>query len=175
MFFITHIVSGSYELRCVVKSYLTYPEHMSQKINLQDPATLVAVISSLCANDTAVIRKAEKALKPFTKKVESIPMLINLVQSSQDVNIRHHSALLLKKGLGTLYSKCTPQQRDQLKTTLLSLVVSESVKAVRTALAGYVFCLCLWCLLLVLPAALLLRWPKRYSHWRRIGRKCLIC
>lgn len=106
------------------------------KPNLNDPAVLVAVLSSLNANDTAIIRKAEKALKPFMKTLACVPALMQQLTTSQDINIRHHSALLLKRKISVLYSKCSTTQREQLKDTILQIVVSEPNKAVRTAMAG---------------------------------------
>mgnify|MGYP003386949967 CR=1 FL=1 len=106
------------------------------KLNLSDPTILVSVLSSLNTNDTVIIRKAEKALKPFMKTLACVPAMMQQLTTSQDINIRHHSALLLKRRISVLYSKCSVTQREQLKDTMLQLVVSEPNKAVRTAMAG---------------------------------------
>ena len=107
-----------------------------QNLNLSDSAVLISVLVCLSQNDTAVIRQAEKALKPFMKTLACLPAFINLLSTSQDVNIRHHSALLLKRKISVLYPKCGQPQREQLKDVVLKLVVQEPVKTVRTAIAG---------------------------------------
>lgn len=111
---------------------------MAQQVNLNDPNVLVAVLTSLTQNDTAVIRQAEKALKPFTKTVACIPAFITQLQnlSESHIQVRHQSALLLKTKIAKLYPKCSAQQREQIKVTILKLVVEEPNKAVRTAIAG---------------------------------------
>ena len=42
---------------------------------------LVALLKSLSANDTAVIKQGEKKLKPFLKRPESIPALLRQVRN----------------------------------------------------------------------------------------------
>lgn len=104
----------------------------------QDPAYLSSVLLALCANDTSVIRKAEKALKPFLKEPNCLPALFQQVQHSQDVSVRHHAALLLKKKLNVLYSKCPAAQKEELKQLILTVIVAEPEKPVRVSLAGAV-------------------------------------
>ena len=48
-------------------------------IDFSNPSNLEHVLSSLGANDTTVIRQAEKQLKPFLKKPVSVLALINQV------------------------------------------------------------------------------------------------
>jgi hypothetical protein len=52
---------------------------MSANIDLADPSQLEYLLSTLTANDTAVIRKGEKTLKTYLKKTECIPALLNQV------------------------------------------------------------------------------------------------
>ena len=49
------------------------------QLALQDATQLEALLLSLSANDTAIIRQGEKQLKPFLKKPESLPALIQQV------------------------------------------------------------------------------------------------
>ncbi len=109
---------------------------MSKQVNLNDPAVFASVISCLSVNDTARIRDAEKTLKPFLKTLNCLAAIVIQLKQSQDVNIRHHSALLLKKCVNSLYSKLSTTQREEFKVTLLDLAINELIKAVRTAIAG---------------------------------------
>eukprot|EP01041_Mallomonas_annulata_P011769 gene11769-24669_t len=104
--------------------------------NLNDPVQLEGLLASLSANDTTTIRQGEKLLKPFLKKAESLPALLHQVQLSQNVNVRHVAALLIKKRVNVLFGKCNPVQQTELKVTLLNLLMNEAIKAVRTAIAG---------------------------------------
>lgn len=105
-------------------------------MNLQDPAALVHVLSALCANDTNAIRAAEKELKNFAKTPACLPTIVKVLQECPAENIRHHAALLLKRRLGLLYSKCDKPQKAQLKDIVLTIVVNEPNKLVRVALCG---------------------------------------
>lgn len=104
--------------------------------DLSDPNRLSVVLTMLSANDTTAVKRGEKLLKPFLKQSSCILHLLNQIKNSADISIRHHSALLLKKKLGVFYGKFNSQHQAELKSQLLSTMVTEPNKAVATALAG---------------------------------------
>jgi len=106
--------------------------------DLTDPNNLSTVLSMLSANDGATVKKGEKMLKPFLKQPASSHHLLRQIQGSENVNIRHHAALLLKKKLSTFYGKFNKTQKAEIKLHLLNLMVTEPEKVVRTAIAGSV-------------------------------------
>ena len=107
-------------------------------VDLNNPANLLQVLAMLSNNDTNTIKKAEKALKPFLKQPSSAVNLIQVLASCPDVAIRHHAALLLKKKIGSFYSKYNSQQQIDLKAQLINLLLSEKVSNVATAIAGII-------------------------------------
>jgi hypothetical protein len=106
--------------------------------DLTNSAQLTTVLSMLSANDTATVKKGEKALKPFLKQPASTQHLLSQIQNATDASVRHHAALLLKKKLHVFYTKYTAAQQGELRLHLLHLMVSEPNKGVRTAIAGAV-------------------------------------
>lgn len=66
-------------------------------VDFNDPAQLEQVLEALGANNTEIIREAERALRPFTKQVMCIPSLLQQVQHSTNISVRHMAALILKK------------------------------------------------------------------------------
>lgn len=66
-------------------------------IDFNDPVQLEQVLEALGANNTEIIREAERTLRPFTKQVSCIPCLLQQVQHSTNVSVRHMAALILKK------------------------------------------------------------------------------
>jgi len=107
-------------------------------LDLSNPTNLIQVLHSLSANDTGTIKKAEKALKPFLKKADSAVHLVLILRSCEDISVRHHAALLLKKKLPTFYGKYGAPQQTDLKRELLGLLLSEPNAQVGTAIAGIV-------------------------------------
>lgn len=107
-------------------------------VDLSVPENLLAVLQSLSANDTATIKKAEKALKPFMKSPASAVPLIQVLRTCQDIPCRHHAALILKKKISTFYGKYSAQQQNDLKRELLGLLLSEPNGLVGTAIAGVI-------------------------------------
>lgn len=115
-----------------------YCKHISNMSDLTNPVNLGNVLSLLSANDTAAVKRGEKQLKPFLKQPASAHHLLNQIQNSQNVSVRHHAALLLKKKLVAFYPKFNKQHRMEMKVHLLNVMVSEPEKVVRTAVAGAV-------------------------------------
>jgi predicted lactoylglutathione lyase len=85
----------SYNKFVVIVTSAVYTKRMS--VDFSDPAQLEQVLEALGANNTEIIREAERTLRPFTKKVNCIPSLLQQVQHSTNVSVRHVSALILKK------------------------------------------------------------------------------
>lgn len=106
--------------------------------DLTDPTKLTIVLRMLSANDTTTVKKGEKLLKPFLKQAVCTEHLLVQIANSPEVPVRHHASLLLKKKMVLFYGKIAPIQRTDLKVRLLSMMIAEPEKAVRTALAGAV-------------------------------------
>jgi hypothetical protein len=106
------------------------------RVDFSNPANLIQVLQMLNANDTATIKTAEKALKPFTKDPANAAMLISILGSCGDGAVRHHAALLLRKKLGSFYPKYPAAQQTLLKGELIRLVLAEPDSDVATAIAG---------------------------------------
>lgn len=66
-------------------------------VDFNDPVQLEQVLEALGANNTEVIREAERALRPFTKQVYCIPCLLQQAQHSTNISVRHMAGLILKK------------------------------------------------------------------------------
>lgn len=66
-------------------------------VNFNDPVQLEQVLEALGANNTEIIREAERTLRPFTKQVYCIPCLLQQVEHSTNISVRHMAALILKK------------------------------------------------------------------------------
>jgi hypothetical protein len=111
---------------------------MSSNIDLTNPHNLSSVLELLSANDTETVKKGEKMLKSYLKKQISITGLIYQLENSQNVSVRHHAALLLKKKIGVFIQKFSNEQRSSLKLKVLSLLLSESNKAICNAIVGSV-------------------------------------
>lgn len=110
---------------------------MSENLG-SNPAALSQVLEMLSQPDTDVVRQGEKILKPFLKQSTCVLALINQIRSSTNESIRHHASLLLKKKASTLYNKFTAPQKQELKSQLLLLMISEPSKSIGVALAGVV-------------------------------------
>jgi hypothetical protein len=65
--------------------------------DLTDPASLEQVLEALGANSTDIIREAETILKPFVKNPASIPHMLQQIEHSTKVNVRHVASLILKR------------------------------------------------------------------------------
>lgn len=75
-------------------------------------------------------------MRKFLKDPSAIAALLHQIGHCEDVNVRHHAALLLKKKITVLFGKLNAQSQAELKAALLNILMSEPVKVVATALAG---------------------------------------
>lgn len=105
---------------------------------VSDPNALTRTLTMLSQPETLVVRQGEKILKPFLKQTSCILPLINQIRSNPDESVRHHAALLLKKRIAVLYGKFNAAQKQDLKSQILTLMVSEPLKSIGIALAGVV-------------------------------------
>ncbi len=120
--------------------------------DLSDPLYLEQVLEALGANNTEIIRQAEGVLRPFLKSPNCLAPLLQQIEHSTKVYVRHVGALILKRKyeslsqlfdlitiscrINNLYSQCDLNGRQHIKSTLLRLMTSEVVNVVRTAIAG---------------------------------------
>lgn len=105
-------------------------------VDLSNPTTLSQVLMVLQENDTERIRQAERLLKPFSKNPGCVGPLLQQIQGNPDEAVRLQAALLLKKGIARHYKKMPPDQQAALRSTVLSMITSETVGVVRTAIVG---------------------------------------
>jgi hypothetical protein len=106
--------------------------------DLFNPDNLLQVLRMLSAPDTAVIKKAEKLLKPFLKQPTSAVSLVNVLGGCPELACRHHAALLLKKKIGRFYSSYNLQQQQELRGGLIQLLINEQDSNVATGIAGII-------------------------------------
>lgn len=106
------------------------------RVDFSNPANLIQVLQMLNANDSATIKSAEKALKPFLADPTSAAMLINVLGTCADGAVRHHAAILLRKKLNKFYPKYPQAQQEMLKAELIRLILAEPESDVATAIAG---------------------------------------
>jgi hypothetical protein len=107
-------------------------------VDLNNVQNLAQVLQMLSSGETATIKKAEKMLKPFLKQPSSAVHLVSILGGHPDVACRHHAALLLKKKMGTFYSKYNSNQQAELKNGLITLLRNEQISNVATAIAGVI-------------------------------------
>lgn len=105
-------------------------------MDLFNPTNLQGVLEMLKESDTAKIKAAEKLLKPFVKEPGSIQALLQQIQGNPDEACRLQAALLLKKKISKHYKKFSSEDQAALRSTMLSVVTSDPVNIVRTAVAG---------------------------------------
>ena len=65
--------------------------------DLTNPSTLEQVLEALGANNTDTIREAEAILKPFVKEPASIPHMLQQIEHSSKVQVRHVASLIMKR------------------------------------------------------------------------------
>jgi hypothetical protein len=65
--------------------------------DLTDPSTLEHVLEALGANSTDIIREAETLLKPFVKDPASIPHMLQQIEHSSNISVRHVASLISKR------------------------------------------------------------------------------
>jgi hypothetical protein len=106
---------------------------MAPTPQIQNINDLVQTLQMLSANDTKMIKKAEKILKNFLKNPTNATYLVLVLRNTQsEVPVRHHAALLLKKKIGGFYSKYPAQQQAELRTEVVNLLLHETVSQIAT-------------------------------------------
>jgi hypothetical protein len=107
--------------------------------DFNDNAYMSHVLNMLGQSDSATIKAGEKLLKPFLNKKESILILINFLktteQGPQFEIVRFNAATFLKKKIATHFPKLQ-HVIGELKVNFLELMITETTKSSRVALAG---------------------------------------
>lgn len=103
-----------------------------------NPSQLEELLGQLSVSDTSTIQRAEAVLKPFLKKPSCLPALLQQLQGSQREQVRHMAAILIKKKITALFSKCSHADQTNLKSTFMTMLVNEPSKAVRTGIASII-------------------------------------
>ena len=103
-------------------------------MDFTNPSILEQALIALSQPET--ISQAEASLKPFLKSPACIPLLLQQLQGSGNDSVRLHAAFLLKRNISKLFSKCGPDDQLGLKSTVLSVLLTEATTTVRNALCG---------------------------------------
>lgn len=62
-----------------------------------NPAALEQLLVNCGVGDSALIASSEASLKPFLKHATCLPALVDQLQRSQSIQVRHLAALLIKQ------------------------------------------------------------------------------
>lgn len=98
------------------------------------------IINNLLVSDSEVIKKASADLTEALKNPSAIPSLVQITVSSPNPQHRQYAAVLLKKQLGKLriWKAISTDDRNVIKSSMLTALTRESEKTVRTAIGQFV-------------------------------------
>ncbi|XP_049829697.1 importin-4-like [Schistocerca gregaria] len=98
------------------------------------------ILKKLLVSESAVIKEGSKELKEAFKQPDVIPLLCNVVGSSDNPQIRQYAAVLLRKRLGRRrhWMKLPEDLRNKIKQGILETLVKEQQKSVKTSIAQFV-------------------------------------
>lgn len=107
---------------------------------------LERIFSLLLSPDTEIIRQATAELQRVYKDPVIVAALCDVLLQSENPHIRQLSAVLLRKKLGRMWRKLTPEERESFKGILLQCLRSEmhhlvlrSAANLVSVIAGYEF------------------------------------
>jgi Importin-beta N-terminal domain len=100
-----------------------------------------AAMSALGGTDNVLLKQAEAYLKVFLNKKAAGATLFVLLQHSSNTVVRQLSAVLLRPKLISFWNRITPQQREELKSTLIRRLAEEPARGVRKAVVSLIVAL----------------------------------
>ncbi|XP_050999084.1 importin-4 [Acomys russatus] len=100
-----------------------------------EPAELEKILKELLLPDTERIRRATEQLQLALKDPNALPALCNLLASATDPQIRQFAAVLTRRRLNTRWRRLAPEQRESLKSLVLTALQKEPEHYVSVSLA----------------------------------------
>ncbi|KAL6076022.1 hypothetical protein STEG23_007629 [Scotinomys teguina] len=100
-----------------------------------DPADLEQILKELLLPDTERIRRATEQLQTALRDPAALPALCDLLASATDPQIRQFAAVLTRRRLNTRWRRLAPEQRESLKTLVLTALQRETEHYVSVSLA----------------------------------------
>ncbi|KAL1781203.1 importin-4 [Sigmodon hispidus] len=100
-----------------------------------DPAELEQILKELLLPDTERIRRATERLQIALRDPAALPALFDLLASATDPQIRQFAAVLTRRRLNTRWRRLAPEQRESLKTLVLTALQREKEHYVSVSLA----------------------------------------
>ncbi|XP_062061343.1 importin-4 [Lepus europaeus] len=100
-----------------------------------EPAGLEQVLRELLLPDTERIRRATEQLRTALRDSAAVPALCDLLASAADPQIRQLAAVLTRRRLTTRWRRLAEQQRESLKSLVLTALQKETEHSVSLSLA----------------------------------------
>ncbi|XP_021506047.1 importin-4 [Meriones unguiculatus] len=100
-----------------------------------EPAELEQILKELLLPDTERIRRATERLQLALRDPSALPALCDLLASATDPQIRQFAAVLTRRRLSTRWRRLPPEQRESLKSLVLTALQKETEHYVSVSLA----------------------------------------
>ncbi|XP_021058939.1 importin-4 [Mus pahari] len=100
-----------------------------------EPAGLEQILKELLLPDTERIRRATEQLQTILRDPAALPALCDLLASATDSQIRQFAAVLTRRRLNNRWRRLAPEQRESLKSLVLTALQKETVHSVSVSLA----------------------------------------
>ncbi|XP_028747965.1 importin-4 [Peromyscus leucopus] len=100
-----------------------------------EPADLEQILKELLLPDTERIRRATEQLQTALRDPAALPALCDLLTSATDPQIRQFAAVLTRRRLNTRWRRLAPEQRESIKTLVLTALQKETEHYVSVSLA----------------------------------------
>ncbi|XP_059952398.1 importin-4 isoform X2 [Mesoplodon densirostris] len=100
-----------------------------------EPAGLEQILRELLLPDTERIRRATEQLQTALRDPASLPALCELLASAGDPQIRQFAAVLTRRRLSTSWRRLAAEQRESIKSLILTVLQRETEHSVSLSLA----------------------------------------
>ncbi|XP_054953362.1 importin-4 isoform X6 [Pan paniscus] len=100
-----------------------------------EPAGLERLLRELLLPDTERIRRATEQLQIVLRAPAALPALCDLLASAADPQIRQFAAVLTRRRLNTRWRRLAAEQRESLKSLILTALQRETEHCVSLSLA----------------------------------------
>ncbi|XP_030658525.1 importin-4 isoform X3 [Nomascus leucogenys] len=100
-----------------------------------EPAGLEQLLRELLLPDTERIRRATEQLQIVLRAPAALPALCDLLASAADPQIRQFAAVLTRRRLNTRWRRLAAEQRESLKSLILTALQRETEHCVSLSLA----------------------------------------
>ncbi|XP_006217341.2 importin-4 [Vicugna pacos] len=100
-----------------------------------EPAGLEKILRELLLPDTERIRRATEQLQTALRDPAALPALCDLLASAGDPQIRQFAAVLTRRRLSTCWRRLAAEQRESIKSLVLTVLQGETEHSVRLSLA----------------------------------------